>query len=69
MKKLLILSVALYGCSDIERVEPQKNHIGCYCWDGTYKVQDYNLLRETGNLTGNPCFDHGGIKSYVYPGK
>ena len=68
MRKLLILSIAFYGCSDIDNVEPKlKNHIGCNCKDGTYVVQNYNLLIEKSSLTGDPCINNGGILSYVYP--
>lgn len=68
MKKILLaLSIGMFGCSDIERVEPKlERSVGCYCLDGTYKVQNYNILKETGNLTSNPCFGHGGVLSYVY---
>ena len=71
MKKiLLVLSIGMYGCSDIENVEPKlKNHIGCNCKDGTYVVQNYNLLIEKSNLTGDPCINNGGILSYVYSNK
>jgi hypothetical protein len=65
---LLVLSIGMVGCSDIETIVPkQMKHIGCNCKDGTYKVQNYNLLIEKSNLTGDPCTNNGGILSYVYP--
>lgn len=36
------------------------------CKDSVRIVWDETKLVETSWLTGNPCFDHGGIAYYVY---
>ncbi len=57
----------MVGCSDIETIVPkQMKHIGCKCNDGTYVVQNYNILIEKSSLTGDPCVNNGGILNYVY---
>ena len=56
------------SCSDIDQPidTALKHKIGCTCKDGTYVVWNDNLMRQTGWTTGNPCYDKGGIESYVY---
>jgi hypothetical protein len=67
MKKLLLAVILLSSCSKEEAIEP-KNKIktGCECNDGTVIVWNENLLKQTSWLTGNPCYDKGGIKNYIY---
>lgn len=66
MKKLIVLCLLLFSC------EPPHMHIkplikvGCECNDGTRVIWDENVMKQTGFLTGNPCWDKGGIKGYIY---
>ncbi len=67
MKKLIVLSTLLYSCETPQEITPQQRiKTGCYCNDGTYIVWNENILKQTSFITGNPCYDKGGIKSYVY---
>ena len=66
MKKLIILSALLYSCEVPQQITPQQNKVGCECNDGTRVVWNENMMRQTGWTTGNPCWDKGGIKDYVY---
>lgn len=67
MKKIIILSTLLYSCETPQKITPkQQNKIGCYCNDETYILWNENMMRQTGWTTGNPCWDKGGIKNYVY---
>lgn len=68
MKRLLLVfAVGLFGCEDLESTpQPQKVKIGCLCKDGTFITQNENLLKQTGNLTGQSCFLYGGLLKYVY---
>lgn len=68
MRKIaFIFTFATMSCSEVEQnIVPQKNKIGCTCNDGTYIVWDENLMKQTGWTTGNPCWDKGGIKEYIY---
>lgn len=68
MKKLLlVLAVGLFGCNDLQNApEPQGRKIGCLCKDGTFIVQNENLLIQTGNLTGSSCLNNGGLLKYIY---
>jgi hypothetical protein len=64
---LIFLSLCgLVSCSEVEHDIVPRNKVGCTCKDGTYIVWDENLLKQTGWLTGNPCWDKGGIISYTY---
>jgi hypothetical protein len=65
--RLIFIMFALMSCEVEHNIVPvKKNKIGCTCKDGTYIVWDENLLKQTGWLTGNPCWDKGGIISYTY---
>jgi hypothetical protein len=67
MKKIIFLSIIAFSCKpDDPLEESQRNKIGCLCNDGTRIVWDENLMRQTGWTTGNPCYDKGGIKEYIY---
>ncbi len=67
MKKLIVLSALLYSCETPQEITPQQRvKIGCNCNDGTYVVWNENIAKQTSYLTGNPCYDKGGIKNYVY---
>jgi len=68
MKKiLLILAIGLFGCTDIKNVpEPQSRKIGCLCNDGTFIIQNENILIQTSNLTSPSCSNNGGLLKYIY---
>jgi len=66
MKKLIILSALLYSCEAPQQITPQRIKVGCECNDGTRVVWNENIMRQTGWTTGNPCWDKGGIKNYIY---
>jgi len=67
MKKLIILGLFAVSCTpDAPFDEQQKNKTGCVCNDGTRIVWNENMLKQTSSLTGNPCYDKGGIKEYIY---
>jgi len=63
---LIGLGLLLVGCTEQEQILPLKNKTGCECNDGTIVVWNENLIRQTGWTTGNPCWDKGGIKKYIY---
>jgi len=67
---VLLIPLSLFGlmgCSDeIGQTIVPKNKVGCTCKDGTYIVWNENLMKQTSHLTGNPCWDKGGIISYIY---
>lgn len=66
-KLLLVFTVGLYGCSDLENApQPRGSKIGCMCKDGTFIPQNENLLKQTSNLTGESCLLYGGLLNYVY---
>jgi hypothetical protein len=70
MKKKISLFIGtglfLVGCTEREDILPLKNKTACECADGTIVVWNENLMRQTGWTTGNPCWDKGGIKKYIY---
>jgi len=72
-RKLLVLALGLStlgglsSCEELEAYAPaEKRKTGCVCNDGTTIKWDENLLIHTNNLTGNPCWDKGGIREYLY---
>jgi hypothetical protein len=66
MKKLSISLILLCSCQPPQEITPQQVKVGCECVDGTLIIWNENLLKQTGWTTGNPCYDRGGIKSYIY---
>lgn len=65
MRKVLVLSFGLLSCQNQES-EILKIKVACECMDGSIIKWDENKLKQTGWTTGNPCWDKGGIKKYIY---
>ena len=64
--RYLLFAFALISCEVEQSIVPVKVKIACLCNDGTRIVWDENIMRQTGWTTGNPCYDKGGIKEYIY---
>lgn len=65
MKKVIFIAFCFFSCKD-QIIEPDKIKVACECMDGSIIKWDENYLSQTGWTTGNPCWDKGGIKKYIY---
>jgi hypothetical protein len=65
MRKLVFVAFCFISCQK-ETIEPFKKKIACKCNDGSTFIWNENILKQTGWTTGNPCWDKGGIKEYIY---
>lgn len=65
MKKILGLSLLLFGCTEPQDIIPLKK-VGCVCRDGKVMEWRQDILIETSNTTQYPCQSNGGIIKYLY---
>jgi hypothetical protein len=64
---LLIITIGVTSClPEQPTTESVKRKTAVVCKDSIRIVWNENLLIETSWLTGNPCYDHGGVAYYVY---